>query len=68
MAHMRWNRLMVAGVTVFLGALGWSGVARADAAVDWQGIAADTLCRTTRRLRPGPHGFLDLAVVQAAVF
>ena len=63
-----WNRWVVAGTMALLGALGWPDAARADAAVDWQAIAADTLCRTTPPLRPGPHGFLDLAVVQAAVF
>ena len=63
-----WNRWVVAGTMALLGALGWPDAARADAAVDWQAIAADTLCRTTPPLRPGPHGLLDLAVVQAAVF
>ena len=68
MAYIRCNGWVAAGITALLGALGGSDIARADAAVDWQVIAADTLCRTTPPLRPGPHGFLDLAVVQAAVF
>ena len=68
MAYMRWNRWVAAGTTAFLGALGWPGVARADAVTDWHAIATDNLCRTTPPLRPGPHGFLDPAIVQAAVF
>jgi hypothetical protein len=62
-----WNRWVAAGTTVLLGTLGWSN-AQADAATDWHEIAATTLCKTTPPLRPGPHGFLDLAVVQAAVY
>lgn len=68
MAYMHVKRWLVAGTTFVLGTLGSGRIACADAAVDWQGIAADTLCRTTPPLRPGPHGLLDLAVVQAAVF
>jgi PAP2 superfamily len=68
MANMRWNGWVAAGTTALLGTLGWSDAARADAVLDWHAIATDTLCRTTPPLRPGPHGFLDLAVVQAAVF
>ena len=65
----RWsrNRWVAAGTTVLLGTLGWSNV-RADAVTDWHEIAATTLCKSTPPLRPGPHGFLDLAVVQAAVY
>lgn len=68
MTNTRSTRCLIAGTSIAFGAFGWANVARADAAVDWQSIAVDTLCRTTPPLRPGPHGFLDLAVVQAAVF
>lgn len=67
MAQMRWNKWIAAATTVLLGTLGWSDV-RADAVTDWHEIAATTLCKTTPPLRPGPHGFLELAVVQAAVY
>jgi len=68
MAYMRWNRWVAAATTAFIGAIGCPSIARADAAIDWHEIAATTLCKTTPPLRPGPHGFLDLAVVQAAVY
>jgi hypothetical protein len=48
-------------------ALGSLPVARADAAVDWNTIAIDTIS-TASPPRPGPVGFLDMAVVQAAVY
>jgi hypothetical protein len=48
-------------------ALGWSHIARADAVLDWNAIAADTIS-TASPPRPGPVGFLDMAVVQAAVY
>src|SRR5262252_10498038 len=48
-------------------ALGGSQIARADAVLDWNAIAADTIS-TASPPRPGPVGFLDMAVVQAAVY
>ena len=39
-----WNRWVAAGTTAFLGALGWSDVARADAVTDWHEIAGKTFC------------------------
>src|ERR1700730_1780247 len=48
-------------------ALGSLPVARADAAVDWNTIAIDTIS-TASPPRPGPVGFLDMAVVQASVY
>src|SRR5205807_5077948 len=53
--------------TTSLGALGWADIARADAVLDWNAIAADTIS-TASPPRPGPVGFLDMAVVQAAVY
>jgi hypothetical protein len=48
-------------------ALGWSADAHGDAVVDWNTIAIDTIS-TASPPRPGPVGFLDIAVVQAAVY
>jgi hypothetical protein len=47
--------------------LAWSPVAQADAAVDWNAIAADAIA-TASPPRPGPVGFLDIAVVQVAAY
>ena len=48
-------------------ALSWSPVARGDAVVDWNAIAVDAIQKASPA-RPGPVGFLDVAVVQAAVY
>src|ERR1700739_3810725 len=45
----------------------WWPVARADAVLDWNAIAADTVSRAAPP-RPVPVSFLDMAVVQAAVY
>jgi len=50
-----------------LAAVSWWQIARADAVLDWNAIAADTIS-TASPPRPGPVGFLDMAVVQAAVY
>ena len=50
-----------------LAATTWWQIARADAVLDWNAIAADTIS-TASPPRPGPVGFLDMAVVQAAVY
>jgi hypothetical protein len=50
-----------------LAAVSWSHLARADAVLDWNAIAADTIS-TASPPRPGPVGFLDMAVVQVAVY
>ena len=63
-----WNRWVAAG-TIFLGALGWSNAASADAVTDWQEIAANTLCSgPATPPRSGPVGLLDMAIVQIAVY
>src|SRR3954469_17370547 len=48
-------------------ALSWSPVARGDAGVDWNTIAFDTISAAPPA-RPGPVGFLDIAVVQVAIY
>ena len=48
-------------------ALSWSPVARGDAVVDWNTIAFDTISAASPA-RPGPVGFLDIAVVQVAIY
>ena len=48
-------------------AFGGSQIARADAVLDWHEIAVNTVS-TASPPRPGPVGFLDMAVVQAAVY
>jgi len=47
--------------------LGWSHIAHADAVLDWNAIAADTVSKAAPP-RPVPVSFLDMAVVQAAVY
>ncbi len=64
------NRLLNRVTTVpvmTLAAVSWWQIARADAVLDWNAIAADTIS-TASPARPGPVGFLDMAVVQAAVY
>ncbi len=48
-------------------ALSWSPVAHGDAVVDWNTIAVDTISAASPP-RPGPVPFLDIAVVQAAIY
>ena len=44
--------------------LAWAGPARADAVTHWNEVAANAIAVG----RPGPGGFLDLGLVQAAVY
>jgi len=70
MSCMRWNQWLVAVTTAPLmafAALSWPQIARADAVLDWNAIAVSTIS-TASPPRPGPVGFLDMAVVQAAVY
>ena len=70
MSRIRSNRLLNRFTTVpvmTLAAVSWWQIARADAVLDWNAIAADTIS-TASPPRPGPVGFLDMAVVQAAVY
>jgi hypothetical protein len=46
----------------------WSNVARADAVVDWNVIAADAIATAIAAGRPGPAVGLDFAMVHAAVY
>src|ERR1700739_591800 len=45
----------------------WWHVAHADAVLDWNAIAVDTVSKAAPP-RPVPVSFLDMAVVQAAVY
>jgi len=70
MSRIRSNRLFNRVTTVpvmTLAAVSWWQIARADAVLDWNAIASDTIS-TASPPRPGPVGFLDMAVVQAAVY
>jgi hypothetical protein len=60
------NRVAIVPVMA-LAAVSWWQIARADAVLDWNAIAADTVA-TASPPRPGPVSFLDMAVVQAAVY
>ena len=69
MSRIRSNRLLKRVTTVpvmTLAAVSWWQIARADAVLDWDAIAADTIS-TASPPRPGPVGFLDMAVVHDAV-
>ena len=48
-------------------AFGGSQIARADAVLDWHEIAVNTIS-TASPPRPGPVGFVDMAVLHAAVY
>src|SRR6201993_1450054 len=52
---------------IVLAAVSWWHVAHADAVLDWNAIAADTVSKAAPP-RPVPVSFLDMAVVQAAVY
>ncbi len=70
MSHIRSSQWITAVTTaplIALAALSWSHDVRADAVLDWNAIAANTIS-TASPPRPGPVGFLDLAIVQAAVY
>src|SRR5215470_3065041 len=69
MSHIRSNRLLnrVTVPVMTLVAVSWWQIARADAVLDWHEIAVNTVS-TASPPRPGPVGFLDMAVVQAAVY
>jgi hypothetical protein len=69
MSRIRSNRLLnrVTVPVMTLAAVSWWQIARADAVLDWNAIAAETIS-TASPPRPGPVGFLDMAVVQAAVY
>ena len=63
----RWLESFTILPLLALAALGWSHIARADAVLDWNAIAADTVSKAAPP-RPVPVSFLDMAVVQAAVY
>jgi hypothetical protein len=70
MSRIRSNRWLNGVTTVpamALVAVSWWHVARADAVLDWNAIAADTVSKAAPP-RPVPVSFLDMAVVQAAVY
>jgi hypothetical protein len=70
MSRIRSNRWLNRAITVpvmALAAVSWWHVARADAVLDWNAIAADTVSKAAPP-RPVPVSFLDMAVVQAAVY
>ena len=70
MYRVRSNRCLDGFATVFLLAfatLGGSHIARADAVLDWNAIAVDTVSKAAAP-RPVPVSFLDMAIVQAAVY
>jgi hypothetical protein len=50
-----------------LAAVTWWQIARADGVLDWNAIAVDTVSKAAPP-RPVPVSFLDMAVVQAAVY
>jgi hypothetical protein len=56
-------------VLVTFAALSWSQGAHADAVVDWNAIAVNTIATAPSRSGPGsPVLFLDMAIVQVAVY
>jgi hypothetical protein len=70
MSHICSNRWLIAAATaplIVFAALSWPSIAGADAVLDWNAIAVNTVS-TASPPRPGPVGFLDMAVVQAAVY
>src|SRR5215469_15507440 len=60
------NRITTVPVMT-LAAVSWWQIARADAVLDWNAIAADTVSKAAPP-RPVPVSFLDMAIVQAAVY
>src|SRR6201986_3380219 len=70
MSRIRSNRWLNGVITVpviVLAAVSWWHAARADAVLDWNAIAVDTVSKAAPP-RPVPVSFLDMAVVQAAVY
>src|SRR5215467_9249323 len=70
MSCIRSNRWLNGVTTVpvmTLAAVSWWQIARADAVLDWNAIAADTVSKAAPP-RPVPVSFLDMAVVQAAIY
>jgi hypothetical protein len=70
MPRIRWSQwpaAVTAAPLMALAAISWSNVARADAVLDWNAIAVNAIV-TAVPPRPGPVVFLDLAVVQVAVY
>jgi hypothetical protein len=61
------TRLQTLTVLIVCGFLSWAAPAHADAVVDWDAIAVQAIT-TANPPHPGPTGFLDIAVVQAAVY
>jgi hypothetical protein len=61
------KRIAASLVVTTIVALNCSPVAHGDAVTDWNTIAMDTISAATPP-RPGPVPFLDIAVVQAAVY
>jgi hypothetical protein len=61
------SRIPVTALLMAFAVLSWSHIARSDAVLDWNAIAVNTIS-TASPPRPGPVGFLDLAIVQAAVY
>ena len=65
MSCIRLNRLLNSVTTVpvmTLAAVSWWQIAHADAVLDWNAIAVDTISAASPP-RPGPVGFLDMAVI-----
>jgi hypothetical protein len=61
------RRRRAPAVLVLAGSLCWAGSAHADAVADWNLIAVQTVSAAVPP-RPGPSAFLDMAMVQAAVY
>jgi hypothetical protein len=61
------TRLQTFAGLIVCGYLSWAVPARADAVVEWNAIAVQAIT-TAVPPHPGPTGFLDIAVVQAAVY
>ena len=62
MSRTSWDRSLTA-VTTALVVLSWAHIARADAVLDWNAIAADTVSKAAPP-QPVPVSFFDMAVVQ----
>jgi hypothetical protein len=63
----RWFNRVTTTPAVALAVVSWCYIARADAVLDWNAIAANAFA-TASPPRPVPVSFLDMAVVQAAVY
>jgi len=70
MSRIRWYQWLAAvspAPLMALALVSWSHIARADAVLDWNAIAVNAIS-TASPTRPGPVGYLDLAIVQVAVY